>query len=461
MGGTAVALVEAAAHELTLFAAIGLLLGGIDDVLVDCIWIGRTLWRRSFVYTRHDRACAVTLVPPDRPGRIAVFVAAWHEAEVIGAMLHNAVARFDHPDYRIYVGCYPNDPATIAAVQAVGDPRIRIALNPENGPTTKADNLNAVWTQMLADERGDGVPVKAVVLHDAEDVVHSAELRIVDSLIERVALVQLPVLPLLDPSSRWVAGSYADEFAESHGKGLIVREALGASVPLAGTGCGIARAVLDRIEAESGGKPFDPGSLTEDYELGLRIRAAGGRGIFVRLPTTSEGSVVAVRAYFPNTFATAVRQKARWKVGIALAGWDRLGWEGGPVEYWMRFRDRRVLISAVILAAAYTAIVLQAALTGWRLVWGMALPAVPPLIGTLMWINTGILLWRFGMRMAFVGDAYGWREGLRSLPRMVIANAITIAASLRAVQRYAEMRRRGRVEWDKTVHAFPDILPAG
>jgi hypothetical protein len=36
------------------------------------------------------------------------------------------------------------------------------------------------------------------VLHDGEDVVHSAELRVLDCLIQRFDLVQLPVLPLID-----------------------------------------------------------------------------------------------------------------------------------------------------------------------------------------------------------------------------------------------------------------------
>ena len=72
---------------------------------------------------------------------------------------------------------------------------------------------------------------------------------------------------------------------------------------------------------------FDPASLVEDYELGLTIADAGGRGCFARVRDAA-GDVVAVRAYFPDTVHAAVRQKARWMAGIALAGWDRTGW--GP-----------------------------------------------------------------------------------------------------------------------------------
>src|SRR3546814_12598229 len=105
---------------------------------------------------------------------------------------------------------------------------------------------------MMAEERATGIRFKAVILHDAEDVVHSMELRIFDRLIERFDMVQLPVLPLIDPRSRWIAGHYLDEFAEAHGKDLVVREALGASVPSAGVGCAIRRDMIDSIARQIG-----------------------------------------------------------------------------------------------------------------------------------------------------------------------------------------------------------------
>src|SRR5689334_4621398 len=74
-----------ATHELALFAAVGLAIGGLDDLLVDLIFIVRTAWRRATVYRRHPRANAVAL-GADGGGPIAVFVPAWQEARVIGAM---------------------------------------------------------------------------------------------------------------------------------------------------------------------------------------------------------------------------------------------------------------------------------------------------------------------------------------------------------------------------------------
>jgi adsorption protein B len=149
-------LVGVVARELALFAAIGFLLGGLDDLAIDLIWIVHTLWRRATVYSRHPRADAATLARPERPGRLAIFVAAWQEDAVIGGMVANALACLDHPDWRLYVGCYPNDPATIAAIEraAGGDAHVRIVVGDAPGPTTKAGCLNWIWQAMCRDEAG-------------------------------------------------------------------------------------------------------------------------------------------------------------------------------------------------------------------------------------------------------------------------------------------------------------------
>ena len=453
-------IVNAVVHELTLFAVIGFIIGGIDDLIIDMIWIARSLWRRAFIYPFHRRADAGTLAPPQSPGRIIVFVAAWDESAVIGRMLSHALASFDHDDYRIYVGCYPNDAATIKAVRATNSPNLRVVIGDQPGPTTKADCLNTLWHALLHDEAVEGFRAKAVVLHDAEDIVHSAELRVFDTLIERFALVQLPVLPLADSRSRWISGHYSDEFAEAHGKTLVVREAIGAAIPAAGVGCAFSRDLLARVAAQRGGDPFDRDSLTEDYEIGLRLAAFGERGAFVRLPGAGRRSMVGVRAHFPATLDAAVRQKSRWITGIALAGWDRLGWQGGWAESWMRLHDRRALIGAVVMMAGYAALVLSGGMWVAHWIISSSKPSMSLTLDLLLSISGMILLWRLAVRSAFVTYAYGWREGLRAIPRAVIGNVIAIMAARRALWLYVRMRRDGIVRWDKTAHTFPDVMPA-
>jgi adsorption protein B len=312
-GADSILLIDAMARELALFAAAGFLIGGLDDLAIDLIWIARTVWRRIAIYSRHPRVDAVTLQPPAQPGRLVIFVPAWHEEAVIGAMVATAIAHIRHPDWRIYVGCYPNDPATAAAVTraGAGDDRVRLVVGDRPGPTTKAGCLNWLWQAMLADERASGQRVKAVILHDAEDIVRPDELTVYDALIGRFDLVQLPEEPVTvrgaGLGAALVSGHYIGEFAEAHGKQVVVREAMGAAVPSAGVGCAIARAALARIAQGHADGPFDPASLTEDYELGLRIGAAGGRGAFVRLPAGDGRGLGAVRACFPATIETAVR----------------------------------------------------------------------------------------------------------------------------------------------------------
>lgn len=155
-GAESIAAIDASARELALFAAFGFLVGGVDDLAIDLIWLFRTLWRRIAVYTRFPAADAATLAAPARPGRLVLFVAAWHEEAVIGAMVATALTRFHHPDWRLYVGCYPNDPGTIAAVEtaAAGDPHVRLVIGDAPGPTTKAGCLNWLWRALLDDEDG-------------------------------------------------------------------------------------------------------------------------------------------------------------------------------------------------------------------------------------------------------------------------------------------------------------------
>lgn len=451
----------AAAHELVLFAAVFFLIGGLDDLLVDLVWLVNRWWRRLFVYNRHLRADLTTLAPPEKPGWIAVFIPAWHEADVIGPMLQTALSRFGRGDYTLYVGTYPNDSDTIDIVAAIAqrDARVRLVVNERPGPTTKADCLNALWHMLVRDEALRGRRCKAVVLHDAEDVVHPGELRVFDTLIERFDLVQLPVLPLVHSGSRWISGHYCDEFAELHAKGVIAREAMGAAVPSAGVGCAFARTALERIATSKNGSPFDSESLTEDYELGLRIVEQGGAGIFVRLPVNRGGRPIAIRAHFPASFAEAVHQKSRWMTGIALAGWDRLGWHGGFAEFWMRLRDRRALLAAIVLLAAYAALILLAFSALLRAISNTTAEPLTPAMQILLAANAALLGWRLLMRFLFVARAYGWREGLRAIPRVVIANIIAMMAARVAIGRYLKLRRGGVIEWGKTAHIFPQTVP--
>ncbi len=450
-----ISLLELFQHELLLFGAFWLLMGAIDDALIDLIWIVRRVYRQLKYYRGQQPMSADDLPPPYRPGLLAIFVPTWREADVIGTMLARCGEKWQggKTDYRIYVGCYPNDVEGRAQIEAaaVQNPRIRLAVLAHNGPTTKADCLNAIWQTLFTDELAEGFKAKAVILHDAEDAVHARELDVFDRLIEKCGAVQLPVIPIRGAKSRWISGHYCDEFAEAHGKTMVVREAIGAALPLAGVGCAIDRNLLGRIALDSDGRPFDGGSLTEDYELGLHIGALGNRTIMARI-TDTNGELVGTRAYFPDTLDASVRQKARWLTGIALAGWDRLGWQGKLAEKWMRLHDRRSIFAAMVLVIAYICIVLTA-LLATLYVSGLYQPKpLPNLLVTMLAINAGFLFWRLAVRAAFVGAIYGPGEALLSVPRSFIANIIAIMAARRACIAYIRHCFGAPLVWDKTVH---------
>jgi adsorption protein B len=175
--------------------------------------------------------------------------------------------------------------------------------------------------------------------------------------------------------------------------------------------------------------------------------------MFVRLPAvTGSRAVVASRGHFPDNLHCAVRQKARWIGGIAFAGWDRLGWSGGFGERWMRMRDRRGPFAALLLVAGYVAFLLWIQI---GLAAAMGAPVrfeASPLLASLLTLNAWLLGWRLLMRFAFTSAAYGLGEGLRSIPRVLVANLIAILAARRAL---ALHEAGGPKTWDKTRHIFP------
>ncbi|MCA1661200.1 MAG: glycosyl transferase family protein [Novosphingobium sp.] len=441
-------LLEFVEHELLLFAAVMFVLGSLDELVVDLAWLRLRLTGR----TRPQRFST----SPDAPlaGVVAVLMPAWREADVVGTTLAHCRAAWPQRELRIYAGCYRNDAATMAALAAGAgnDPRIRIVVNPVAGPTTKADCLNRLYAALIADECRQGARARSVILHDAEDLVHGDALALLDRELGNAEFVQLPVVPEPQPRSRWVAGHYGDEFAEAHAKTMVVRDRLGVALPAAGVGCGISREALARLaELRGAAGPFAAECLTEDYELGLTIAATGGRQRFVRA-RAADGSLIATRELFPTDLGAAVRQKTRWMHGIAYQGWDRLGWSGRLSERWMRLRDRRGPLTALVLAAAYAGILLWAVLIAAELAGWHQPTRLPPALVVLLWINLAAFAWRAAFRLGFTADAYGWAEGWRAIARIPFANVIAIMAGRRATASYVRSLLGGVVTWDKTPH---------
>lgn len=452
-------LVLGASHELMLFASVGILLIGLDDLFFDALWLG----------TRGERQAHATGKPP-LAGTVAIFIPAWDEHRILAVMLRRLLAAWAGEDIRIYIGCYPNDAATLFAISPLvaSDRRLRLVVNERDGPTTKGDNLNRLWAALGEDERSEGMRFAAIVLHDAEDHVHPGEIALYRRHLTDAAMVQIPVVPIIARGARWIGGHYGDEFAEAHGKEMVVRSRLGMPLPSAGVGCALTRHTLALLAIERGGDPFRCNSLTEDYEIGMVIGAYGLHARFV-YEIGMGGDRVVSRGAFPDRAEAAVRQKARWIAGIALAGWDHLGWPGARrgivaaqsgrvwLARWMLWRDRRAPLAALVLLAAYAGLMLTA--LGWagQALFGWDKAIVGEGMRLLLALNAVMLVWRLGMRSLFAGRCYGWREAAWAVPRAFVANIVAILAARRALMIYWRMLRSGEVVWDKTEHPESDM----
>jgi adsorption protein B len=118
----------------------------------------------------------------------------------------------------------------------------------------------------------------------------------------------------------------------------------------------------------------------------------------------------------------------------------------------MRFRDRRSLIAALVLVAAYAALALTV------LLWFAGRPfEAGQAVSTLLLVNAVLLAWRAAIRATVVTRLHGSSEGLRAVPRMVVSNIVAMMAAWRAIGLYVRMVRTGMIAWDKTDHHFPGL----
>ncbi|MDG2004673.1 MAG: glycosyl transferase family protein [Novosphingobium sp.] len=440
-------------HELLLFATFWFIISALDEVAFDLSWV----WLRLTGRLRERKLTQAEERTPLR-GRTAVLVPAWHEAKVIGHTISHMLRAWPQDELTLYVGCYRNDPETITAAMtaAASEKRLRVVIHDEDGPTTKADCLNRLYAALCTDEMRRSGRYSSVVLHDAEDMVHPAALSVIDAALVDGDFVQLPVRPEPHPTSPWIAGHYSDEFAEAHAKTLVVRDAVGAAIPAAGVGCWFSRAALEGLcehrLAENGDGPFAAECLTEDYELGLLVSRGRSKSSFIRAHDHL-GQLVATRSFFPSSLEESVKQKSRWIHGIALQGWDRLGWSGRPIELWMSLRDRRGPLTALVLAAAYTLLAIEALLGLARVAgWQNALE-LSPALRVMLIVCFSSFAWRAAWRCYFTGREYGLTEGFRSILRIPVANIISIMAGRRALVAYIGTLRGASVSWDKTQHS--------
>ncbi len=445
--------------------AAAILLSGIDDLVVDLFW--------ALHWLKDKLRPSARLFPPGErqldsapQRRLAILSPLWKEHQVIGRMLEHNLAAIRYDDYHFFAGCYPNDAATQAAVQAVAGrfPNVHMALCPRDGPTSKADCLNTIFQQLVREEQRSDVRngrgrFDVVVTHDAEDLIHSEELRWINFYSARFDFIQTPVLPLATPFTAFTHGIYCDEFAENHTRDMAVRPLSGGFVPSCGVGTGYRRDALEKLARARNHRIFEQEALTEDYVNGLRMFRLGCTQAFVpilraRASSTRSNSArgfMATREYFPRHWNAALRQRTRWVTGIALQGWQQFGWSGKPGEIYWLWRDRKGLIGNPLSLLANLVFVYGLATA----LWTRATPTEDRLgVATL-----ALQILRTVVRMACVARVYGVLFSLGVPFRAVYANALNSTATFRALGLYTLSRiRRRPLRWLKTDHAYPSRM---
>ncbi|TDV72037.1 glycosyl transferase family protein [Pseudomonas sp. LP_7_YM] len=461
----------------TIVVAAIILISSVDDLFIDLWYWTRRIYRKFTVDRRYRPLTAEQLIARDEQP-LAIMVPAWLEYDVIAPMIENMVSTLDYKNYVVFVGAYINDQRTIDEVERMRRryKQLHRVEVPHAGPTCKADCLNWVIQAIFLYEQTHGVNFAGVVLHDSEDVLHPLELRLFNYLLPRKDMIQLPVVSLERNWYEWVAGTYMDEFAEWHGKDLVVRESMTDSVPSAGVGTCFSRRALQVLADENSNQPFNTDSLTEDYDVGARLAGYGMSSIFVRFPVkyrvlrkswfrpqyeSTLEMPLCVREFFPDTFRTAFRQKARWTLGIGLQGWEQMGWTGSLANRYLLFRDRKGVITSFVNIVAYLILAQLVALIILRAsgLWNTSFPTpfeARGLVGVLLAANGVALLWRIAHRCYFTTILYGWQHGLLSIPRMVIGNFVNFMAAARAWRMFLVGKVLNRkLVWDKTMHDFP------
>ncbi|WP_446900865.1 glycosyl transferase family protein [Burkholderia sp. YIM B11467] len=465
-----------ALNAIAIMTAIVILVSTLDDLTLDaCYWsfeIGRVLRREK------TPTIDIGMLRAQEERYLALMVPAWKEYDVIAKMIENTLATIEYERYVIFVGTYHNDAETTAEVERMVrryPGRVTRATVMNDGPTCKADCLNWIIEAILRYEATHHIQFAGVVMHDCEDVIHPVELKYLSYAIADSDLVQLPVLSLPRKWNEFVAGCYMDDFSETHQKDVPARARLTGVVPGAGVASCYSRRAIEAAMKERDGCPFNTSSLTEDYDFSFRLRDLGMKETFARFPlsdiphdagaTRANGKVanrnlLATREYFPKTFRTAYRQRARWILGISFQGWEQLGWKGNFLTRYMFFHDRKGIVTSLFSVVAYGVLINFVSISALQQL-GHVVPVSASLVtvgdwmAPLLWVNTVMLVVRAGQRYYFVSKLNGPLQGLLSIPRMFVNNLINFYAVCRAWRIYIGHLVSGKpIAWDKTSHTY-------
>jgi cellulose synthase/poly-beta-1,6-N-acetylglucosamine synthase-like glycosyltransferase len=362
--------------------------------------------------------------PTTEPRRsFSLIVPARHEEEVLGATL-SQLARQDYPDFEVLVVVGHDDVGTRrVALEAIGDDSRFRVITDHNEVKNKPKALNTALPECGGD---------IVAVFDAEDIVATGLLRVVDAAFERTGSdVVQGATQLMNHRSNWFSARNALEYYFWFKSRLHLHSRIG-FIPLGGNTVFVRRPLLTAVDG------WDDDCLAEDCDLGARLSA---RGATTSVAYTAE---LATREETPENVAALIRQRTRWSQGY-LQVLRKGDWRALPpraralAAYTLAFPFLQAA-SCLILPFALASIILLHLPIELAL---LSFVPVAPLIAILAVEVAGLhsLRAEFGLRVRLLDHL---RLVLGAIPYQVV---LSLAAAHAAWREF-----RGIRTWEKTAH---------
>jgi len=415
----------------------------LDDAFIDILAFG--IERYSFPRTLGSVAIPWT----------AVFVANWDEQNVLGRMIEGNLTRIPIPSVTFYLGVYPNDIGTRDVALALAEKypdRVHVIINTLPGPTSKGQMLNEMFLQVFS---APDAP-EMVVLHDSEDVIDPRTFDVYAAYATQYDFIQVPVFSLNATHRSKVGATYMDELAERHTREMVVRDAVGATIPSAGVGTCLTKRLISYFVRKRG-NVLMTGCVTEDYILGVEAKRAGFRPAFALVSADEKKGLdfIATREFFPKSLTAAIKLKTRWVYGINFEAMHKLGWRGDAWDIYFFAHDRKGMITNFLPPMSFAMLIL--------LVLNVIDPPLMPgdleqIFEVSVSLNLLSVVVRYVVRVGAGRQVYGVFDLIGVAVRWPITLYINMIAVYRAWKTYVgESKFATRpVVWSKTAHELPD-----
>jgi cellulose synthase/poly-beta-1,6-N-acetylglucosamine synthase-like glycosyltransferase len=355
----------------------------------------------------------------------SLLVPARHEEEVLGETL-DRLAASNYPDFEILAIIGHDDHGTreIAEAAARRHPELIRVITDHSWPKNKPKALNTALTHA----RGEVVGV-----FDAEDEVHAWLLRAVDHQfrVSRADVVQAGV-QLVNFWSNWYSVRNVLEYFFWFKSRLHLHARRG-FIPLGGNTVFVRRAWLEKI----GG--WDPDSLTEDCDLGVRLSLAGARFTVAYEPD------FITREETPTSFLGWLKQRTRWNQGflqvLRKGDWRKLSDRRRRLLAWYTLANPFIQAATGVLIPLAVLTILWGGFPVW-----LAILTFLPVLPTLATLIVEVVA------LGELSSSLDRKARARDYVRLVLGSfAYQLALALAAIRAlFREMT--GDQSWEKTDH---------